>query len=180
MAARPAPKSVTINRAPVLTLWAAVVAERLGFGRDEALTLGKAVAGLNAYSKGRALGIYKPSVKEAPKKKTAALAKGETLHIDLLHRAVPARQTAEGIRAVNKDRVITAESVNRYLENKFGDALDAVRDAMTTLARSLGKTQLADTAYELYELFRPAIPAGKKGWGAAGKLDLERIRSLAR
>ena len=32
---------VTINRAPVLTLWAAVVAERLGFSGDEALTLGK-------------------------------------------------------------------------------------------------------------------------------------------
>ncbi len=42
---------ITINRAPVLTLWAAVVAERLGFDRAEALTLGKAVAGLNAYAK---------------------------------------------------------------------------------------------------------------------------------
>ena len=30
--------SVTINRAPVLTLWAAVVAERLGLDRDEALS----------------------------------------------------------------------------------------------------------------------------------------------
>jgi hypothetical protein len=40
--------TVTINRAPVLTLWAAVVAERLGFERVEALTLGKAVAGLTA------------------------------------------------------------------------------------------------------------------------------------
>ena len=39
---------VLINRAPVLTLWAAVVAERLGFNPDEALSLGKAVAGLNA------------------------------------------------------------------------------------------------------------------------------------
>jgi len=43
---------VRINRAPVLTLWAAVVAERLGFDRDEALTLGRAVAGLNTYAKG--------------------------------------------------------------------------------------------------------------------------------
>lgn len=34
----------TINRAPVLTLWAAVVSERLGFNEAEALTLGKAVA----------------------------------------------------------------------------------------------------------------------------------------
>jgi len=33
-------KTVSINRAPVLTLWAAVVAERLGFDREEALTLG--------------------------------------------------------------------------------------------------------------------------------------------
>src|SRR5271157_1263915 len=32
---------VTVNRAPVLTLWAAVVAERLGFTWDEALTLGR-------------------------------------------------------------------------------------------------------------------------------------------
>jgi len=43
---------VMVNRAPVLTLWAAVVAEVLGFEHDEALTLGRAVAGLNAYSKG--------------------------------------------------------------------------------------------------------------------------------
>ena len=35
------------NRAAVLTLWAAVVAERLGFDRNEALTLGRAVARLN-------------------------------------------------------------------------------------------------------------------------------------
>jgi hypothetical protein len=33
---------IRINRAPVLTLWAAVVAERLGFGHDTALTLGRA------------------------------------------------------------------------------------------------------------------------------------------
>ena len=43
---------IQINRAPVLTLWAAVVAERLGFNHDEALSLGNALAGLNAQSKG--------------------------------------------------------------------------------------------------------------------------------
>lgn len=48
--------TIMVNRAPVLTLWAAVVAERLGFERDEALTLGKAVAGLTAQSKGQRLG----------------------------------------------------------------------------------------------------------------------------
>ena len=48
-----AKKKIKINRAPVLTLWAAVVAERLGYNKNEALMLGEAVAGLNAQSKGR-------------------------------------------------------------------------------------------------------------------------------
>jgi hypothetical protein len=57
-------QTIQVNRAPVLTLWAAVVAERMGYARDTALTLGKAVAGLNAQSKGRRLHIF-----EAPKPK---------------------------------------------------------------------------------------------------------------
>jgi hypothetical protein len=36
--------AILINRAPVLTLWATIVAERLGFDQKEALSLGKAVA----------------------------------------------------------------------------------------------------------------------------------------
>ena len=53
MAEKDAKRSwVMVNRAPVLTLWAAVVTEVLGFGHDEALSLGRAVAGLNASSKG--------------------------------------------------------------------------------------------------------------------------------
>jgi hypothetical protein len=43
---------VMVNRAQASTLWATVVAEVLGFENDETLTLGRAVAGLNAYSKG--------------------------------------------------------------------------------------------------------------------------------
>jgi hypothetical protein len=45
-----------VNRAPVLTLWARVVAEVLGFEHDKALTLGWALKGLNVYSKGVSLG----------------------------------------------------------------------------------------------------------------------------
>jgi hypothetical protein len=44
--------NILINRAPALTLWATTVAERLGFDHNEALSLGKAVAGLTAQSKG--------------------------------------------------------------------------------------------------------------------------------
>jgi hypothetical protein len=47
----PTEHDILINRTPVLTLWVATVAERLGFDEDEALSLGKAVAGMNAQSK---------------------------------------------------------------------------------------------------------------------------------
>ena len=60
-----ATRTISINRAPVLTLWVAVVAQRLGFDEDEALTLGRAVAGLNAQAMGRRLGIFKPHEEKA-------------------------------------------------------------------------------------------------------------------
>ena len=68
--------TISINRAPVLTLWATVVAERLGFAHDEALTLGKAVAGLNAQAKGRRLGIFQPHKEKV--KKAREKERGET------------------------------------------------------------------------------------------------------
>jgi hypothetical protein len=55
---------VRVNQAAVLKLWAVVVAEVLGFEHDEALTLGRAVAGLNAYLKGVSLGLFQPTPKE--------------------------------------------------------------------------------------------------------------------
>jgi hypothetical protein len=48
---------IKLNRAPVLTLRAAVVAERLGHPPDLALTLGHAVAGSSARAKARSIGI---------------------------------------------------------------------------------------------------------------------------
>jgi len=171
-------QTVTINRAPVLTLWAAVVAERLGFDWDEALTLGRVVAGLNAYAKGKALGIYKPhpkTLEEERRRKEAA-----PLRVDLLHRAVPVTRTPEGLRAVSKDRPVAPESVQRYLASKFGESLEDTTDAMRALAAAMDAEALAERAYALYEDFRPDVPAGTRGWGAKGVLDLKKIRGLAR
>ena len=100
--------------------------------------------------------------------------------VDLLHRAVPARYTDEGLRAVSGNRPIHPESVEKYLEGKFGDALGEVTEIMLKLAISFPPSELAEKAYALYEKFRPEIPPGKRGWGASGKLDLDRIRKMAR
>jgi len=45
-------RNILINLAPALMLWATCVVERLEFDHDEGLSLGKAVAGLTAQSKG--------------------------------------------------------------------------------------------------------------------------------
>ena len=169
---------VMINRAPVLTLWAAVVAEVLGFDHDEALTLGRAVAGLNAYSKGVSLGLFQPTPKEVQEQRRK-MRKEETVTVELLHRAVPAKHTDEGLRALSGESPLRPESVQKYLEGKFGDALEDVSDAMRKLAKSLPPSKLAEKAYTLYEKFRPEIPPGQKGWGASGRLDLDLIRKMA-
>ncbi len=167
---------ISINRAPVLTLWAAVVAERLGFKRDEALSLGKVLAGLNAQSKGQRLGIFKPTPKEL--KKVRERKRGEEFWVDLLGRAIPAVNTEAGVRAVAESKPIQPEGVERYLEGKFGDALEEARKAMMELAHSFEPDELASRAFGLYEQFRPNIPEGVRGWGAKGELDLGPIRKL--
>src|ERR1017187_134182 len=127
MVTRMARHKILINRAPVLTLWAMVVADRLGFKHDEALSLGKALAGLNAQSKGRRLGIFKPSPKEL--KQVRERERGEEFWVELLGRALPAVNTEEGVRAVIKSKPIEPDGVERYLESKFGDALTEARKA---------------------------------------------------
>lgn len=170
--------TITINRAPVLTLWAAVVAERLGFDDDTALTLGKAVAGLTAQSKGRHLGIFKPPKLEGgrPARRHGL---GEDLWIDLCGRSIPAKNTTRGVRAVMKDVPIEPEQVRGYLSKAFGDDLAAARSAMEALARSKKPDQLAVEAFGLYEQFRPQIAPGQHGWGQKGDLKLDLIRSLS-
>ncbi len=167
---------ILINRAPVLTLWAAIGAERLGFDREESLSLGKALAGLNAQSKGRRLGIFKPSPKDP--KQVREEEPGEEFWVELLGRQLPAISTEEGVRAVVKAEPVEPESVERYLEDKFGDALAETRKAMMELADAFKPDELAERRFGLYEQFRPSIPEGVGGWGAKGELGLGRIRKL--
>lgn len=105
--------------------------------------------------------------------------KNETVTVDLLHRALPAKHTDEGLRALSGESPLRPESVQKYLEGKLGDALEDVSHVMLDLANSLPPSGLAGRAYALYEKFRPEIPPGKKGWGASGNLDLDLIRRMA-
>jgi len=175
--------TIKINRAPVLTLWGVVVAERLGYNREEALTLGKAVAGLTAQSKGQRLGIYtkaEAELDEKSSKKTKEPKPGESIFIEVVGRRIPAVQTEHGLRATASGEEIKPDSVERYLEKKFGEGLADARAALESLAQAYPPQELERRAFALYEQFRPGVPEGVQGWGAAGELNLERIRGLAK
>ncbi len=151
---------VMVNRAPVLALWAGGVAEMLGFEHDEALTLGRAVAGLKAQLKGVSLGLFQPTPAEVEEQRRK-MRRGETVTIDLLHCAVPAKYADKGLRPSRERAEVPGEQVRRCPRD--------VSRAMRELAKSLPPSELGEKDYSLYEKFRPEIPAGKKGWGASGK-----------
>src|SRR5436305_12783427 len=142
-------QTISVNRAPVLTLWAAVVAQRLGFDKDEALTLGKAVAGLNAQAKRHRPGMVKPHEEGAVKAREKGL--GEVFWIELCGRAVPARNTEGGIRAVWGTEPIDPDSVERYLKSNFIQEMGVVRSALEKLAQAFSPEELVDEACTLYE-----------------------------
>jgi hypothetical protein len=76
------------------------------------------VTGLNPYLKG-SLGLFQPTPTEVEKQRRK-IRKEQTVTIDLLHRAVPARHTDEGLRALSGEGPIRPEGVQKYLEGKFG------------------------------------------------------------
>lgn len=167
---------IRVNRAPVLTLWAAVVAERLGHDRDTALTLGRAIAGYAAYAKAKSLGLADD--REAGEETEKKRAKAAPQVLEFMGRRVPVAQTPQGLRALDSSgKPMSPAAVERYIAGKLGDAAADVRGAMASLAGRLTPAVLRAQAFHLYEAFRPEIPAGVKGWGAAGELDLERIAS---
>lgn len=166
---------ITINRAPVFTLWAAVVAERLGYSRDEALTLGRALAGMNAQAKAVHLGIRQPA-SEAERAERRAKAPKDA--VELMGRRIPVVQTADGLRAATDGKPDSPKTVQRYLESRFGESLAAARAAMTALAKQFTPDVLAVQGFGLYERFRPTVPQGTRGWGAKGVLDLGMLEAL--
>jgi len=109
------------------------------------LSIAKAVAGLNAQSKGRRLGIFKPrpaEIREARNHK-----RGEEFRVDLLGllgRPVPAINTAGGVRAVMGAKAIEPKSVQDYLQSRFGDDLIAVRAPMSALAKRVIEASLSE------------------------------------
>jgi hypothetical protein len=167
-----------VNRAPVLTLWAAVVAERLGHPPDLALSLAKTVAGTAARAKARRLGIAEESDQAKDRHDAAPATPQETTL--LLGRQIRLTHDKDGmVLADAAGKPEPAEPVRTYIAKAFGEHLGAVRQAMEDLAGRYDPHELNRVGFRLYEEFRPEVPPDARGWGAKGVLDLDKIRSAA-
>ena len=167
---------IHVNRAPVLTLWATLVAERLGYPPETALTLGRFVAGSSARAKARRLGISDEKQDTEERHAKAAELKPRRQMVRLPRRDIPVLTADDGtLRAEDDGKPASAKSVQSYIARAFGDRLAEVRAAMEALAASLPSEELNRVGFRLYERFRPDVPEGAQGWGAKGELRVERI-----
>lgn len=168
---------IRINRAPVLTLWAAIVAERLGHPTETALTLGRWVAGSSARAKARRLGLTEETEATTERREKAQRVRSRLPTIRLLGREIPVLPAADGaLRAAEDGKIASAKRVAAYVTRAFGDHLTEVRAAMEELAASVPPEELNRIGFHLYEQFRPTVPEGVQGWGAKAELRLDRIR----
>jgi hypothetical protein len=176
----PTPPSIRVNRAPVLTLWSTVVAERLGHAPETALTLGRFVAGSSARAKARRLGISDEKQDAEERHARAAELKPRRQTIRLLRRDSPVLTATDGtLRAEDDGKPASDKSVATYIARAFGDRLGEARAAMDALAASLPPEELNRVGFRLYERFRPDVPEDAQGWGAKGELRVERIVGVA-
>ncbi len=166
---------VIVNRAPVLTLWATVVAERLGHPPDTALTLGRSVAGSAARVKARNIGREE---RKADRDADRPRLREEhvTAPVLLLGKTIRLLPNNDGaLRAADGDQPADPVGVERYLAKAFGDHLADIRTAMEALASRYDPVELNRIGFQLYEKFRPEIPPGNQGWGAKAVLDVGKI-----
>jgi hypothetical protein len=149
----------------VLTLWAAVVAERLGHPPDLALTLGHAVAGSSARAKARSIGIADDKDHTAEKREHEL--RPAFKPVRLLGRDIRLAATEAGeLLADDKGKPADPGAVRRYLTKAFGGRLAEVRAAMEAAAALLPPEDLNRVGFRIYEGFRPEVAPGAEGSGA--------------
>jgi len=163
-------KVVHVNRAPVMTVWAMVVAERMGFKREEALSIASAYTELNATSKGISLGLFD----EEKGKDTSS---GGQPYVELMGRKVPVYSTrASQWRALLEDEPISPSSAFKYITHAFQQQAPHVVGAMRLLAETFAPKELNRVGFSLYADFRPHVG----GWGKKGELTCSDILALRR
>src|SRR3954452_12032457 len=107
---------IQVNRAPVLTLWATVVAEALGHPPETALTPGRYVAGSSARIKAKSIGMMDEAMEASERLAQAEALKPDLTVVLLLGREIPVPLAQDGAhRANEKGKPMASHGVRSYI-----------------------------------------------------------------
>ncbi|KIP10711.1 hypothetical protein PHLGIDRAFT_100851 [Phlebiopsis gigantea 11061_1 CR5-6] len=197
-------KFVVVNRAPIMMAWSFVVAERLGFQREEALSIASVYTEMNAISKGVAIGLYD----EAKRNGVEANKGGAQPYVDLMGRryvllpllhvpirpvnvdlrlpiphpltnteCTPLYQTAaESWHALSAGTPVAPGAAFSYITRALRQTAPFVIGALRLLALSLSPADLNRRGFYLYADFRPDT----NEWGGRGEVRCATILDLRR
>lgn len=173
--------AITINRAPVLELWAASVAHFMfpSMSWATCLSVGGAISTITAISKGRAIGkMDKPDpgiAEEKRLKQREAQANLDDIEVMGFHLHIKDGNAMVGDKPKKSNEDVL---MKKYGPQNYERAKDAFAAALTTWQGR--EDELDKEAFHMYEDMRPNVPAGQKGWGRKGQLSLATIESVVR
>ncbi|KAJ9112237.1 hypothetical protein QFC22_006321 [Naganishia vaughanmartiniae] len=182
---------VVTNRAPCMTAWAYIIAEKMGFDRLEALSLASTFTSVTSTKHALALGnIYTPEqtrdaqleMDELPQPSgsgkrgrfsdggagdSARVRDGEQAGghsqpwVSIMKRS-PVIQRADGTwRGLLKGMPVEPYRAHSYISKNFSQATPHVIGALRILAQSYTTEELQEQGYGMYVSFRPDVA----GWG---------------
>lgn len=164
-------RHVVVNRAPVMTAWAVVVLQCLGFCVQEALSLAHCYVSTTAEARAPTPG----------KSAAAHVTSTNQPHVDFLQVRIPVIQLRQGqYRGLHAGEVVPPTRAFDYLRRSMFQMLPHVMGALTLLANAyMGPTNdteaLQRHAYALYMDFRPDTQGA---WGKRATLSLDTILDL--
>ncbi|KAJ3987298.1 hypothetical protein F5890DRAFT_1472383 [Lentinula detonsa] len=163
-------KATVVNRAPLMTAWATVVAERIGFQREEALSIASSYTEMNALSKGVSLGIYK----DGKQKGLEAVKGGTQPYVDLMGRRPLYQIRSDRWRALHNGSPTKPSTAYSYISSSLRQTMPYIIGALRLLANSFTAQEINQKAWGLYIQFRPA----GEGWGERSEVRCSTILAL--
>lgn len=168
-------RHVVVNRAPVMTAWAVVVLQYMGFELPEALSLAQCYVSTTAEARARNLQLAHA--------KEEHVTSANQPHFEFLHVKIPVIHLRNGqYRGLHGGEVMAPSRAFDYLRRSMFQMLPHVIGAMQCLAESYlapdgGADALHNAAYGLYVEFRPETHGE---WGKRAELSLDKILALCR
>lgn len=165
---------IPINRAPVLELWAATVTSFLypEVSWETSLSAGSAISTLCAISKGRAIGtIDKKDPATAGKQQRSKGDQLEDLEVMGFHLKLKDGHVLVG----DKPKKANEQTlIKKFGEASYEHVRETFRDSLQLWSGQ--EDELNAQAFHHYEVFRPTVPKGQKGWGRKGNLNLQTVK----